>query len=155
MWFRYPTRKNEWVFKGLNLKINQNESIAIVGESGCGKSTFTNLLLRFYDIDSGEILIDGIDIRSYNVQDLRLQMGHVMQEPTLFNYSVKDNILYGNNVATNSLIMKCAEIANVLEFITSEEIRNVFDDNAESLVSIFSENKEELVKLIGEERYGR
>jgi ABC-type multidrug transport system fused ATPase/permease subunit len=67
VWFRYPTRKNEWVFKGLNLKINENESIAIVGESGCGKSTFTNLLLRFYDIDSGEILIDGVNIKDYNI----------------------------------------------------------------------------------------
>jgi ABC-type multidrug transport system fused ATPase/permease subunit len=82
-------------------------------------------------------------------------MGHVMQEPTLFNYSVKDNILYGNNVATNSLIMKCAEIANVLEFITSDEIRNVFDDNAESLVNSFKENKDELMKMIGEDRYER
>jgi ABC-type multidrug transport system fused ATPase/permease subunit len=53
VWFRYPTRKDEWIFKGLNLKINKNDNIAIVGESGCGKSTFTNLILRFYDCDFG------------------------------------------------------------------------------------------------------
>lgn len=63
VWFRYPTRKNEWVFKGLNLKINPNESVALVGESGSGKSTFVNLVLRFYDPDFGQVLIDGIDIR--------------------------------------------------------------------------------------------
>lgn len=68
VWFRYPTRKNEWVFKGLNLKIHPNESVAVVGESGCGKSTLVNLLLRFYDPDNGEILIDGINIKKYNLK---------------------------------------------------------------------------------------
>ena len=67
VWFRYPTRKDEWVFKGLNLKIDKNDNIAIVGESGCGKSTFTSLLLRFYDCDFGEILIDGVNIQDYNI----------------------------------------------------------------------------------------
>ena len=73
-----------------------------MGESGCGKSTLINLLLRFYDVDSGAVLIDGIDIRDYKIQDLRRMMGYVMQEPILFNYSIKENILYGNNVATNT-----------------------------------------------------
>lgn len=102
VWFRYPTRKNEWIFKGLNLTINPNESIAIVGESGCGKSTFASLVLRFYDPDFGTILVDDKDIKDYNVQELRKMMGFVMQEPILFNYSVKDNIIYGSNTASNS-----------------------------------------------------
>lgn len=68
VWFRYPSRKNEWVFKGLNLKIHPNESIAIVGESGSGKSTLVNLVLRFYDPDQGEVLIDGINIKEYNLR---------------------------------------------------------------------------------------
>ena len=63
VWFRYPSRKNEWVFKGLNLVINPNESVAMVGESGSGKSTLVNLLLRFYDPDFGEVLIDGVNIK--------------------------------------------------------------------------------------------
>lgn len=63
VWFRYPTRRNEWVFKGLNLKIRPNESVAVVGESGSGKSTLVNLVLRFYDPDQGQVLIDGIDAR--------------------------------------------------------------------------------------------
>ena len=66
------------MLRGLNLEIKPNEKIAIVGESGNGKSTLINLLLRFYDIDSGEILIDGIDIKEYNVKDLRMRMGLVM-----------------------------------------------------------------------------
>lgn len=67
VWFRYPTRKQEWIFKGLNLTINANESVAVVGESGCGKSTLVNLILRFYDPDFGEILIDGVNIKKYNL----------------------------------------------------------------------------------------
>lgn len=63
VWFRYPTRKNEWVFKGLNLKIMPNESVAVVGESGSGKSTLVNLVLRFYDPDHGEVLIDGVNVK--------------------------------------------------------------------------------------------
>lgn len=78
VWFRYPTRKEDWVLKGLNLKVNQNETIALVGESGCGKSTIVSLILRFYDVDRGEILVDGINIKSYNLTELRKAMGLVM-----------------------------------------------------------------------------
>lgn len=102
VWFRYPSRKTDWVLKGLNLKINAKETVALVGESGCGKSTLVTLLLRFYDIDHGSILIDGIDIREYNLADLRKMMGLVNQEPVLFNYTVSENILYGKLDATNS-----------------------------------------------------
>lgn len=77
VWFRYPTRKADWVLKGLNLKINIKETVALVGESGCGKSTIVQLLLRFYDVDHGRILIEGIDIKDYNVSDLRQMMGLV------------------------------------------------------------------------------
>jgi ABC-type multidrug transport system fused ATPase/permease subunit len=77
VWFRYPTRKNDWVLKGLNLKISKNETVALVGESGCGKSTLVSLLLRFYDVNEGRILIDGVDIKEYNLADLRKTMGLV------------------------------------------------------------------------------
>jgi ATP-binding cassette subfamily B (MDR/TAP) protein 1 len=62
VWFRYPTRKEDFVLRGLNIKINPKEQVALVGESGCGKSTFVNLLMRFYDVDFGEILLDGVNI---------------------------------------------------------------------------------------------
>ena len=102
MWFRYPTRKNDWILKGLNLKINTQETVALVGESGCGKSTIVSLILRLYDVDYGKITIDGVDIRDYNLRQLRHTMSLVMQEPILFNYSILENILYGDSQATNS-----------------------------------------------------
>jgi ABC-type multidrug transport system fused ATPase/permease subunit len=67
VWFRYPTRKDDWILKGLNLKIMPNETVALVGESGCGKSTLVSLILRFYDVSSGKITVDGIDIRDYDL----------------------------------------------------------------------------------------
>jgi ABC-type multidrug transport system fused ATPase/permease subunit len=83
------------------LTIPATKKIALVGHSGCGKSTITNLLLRFYDVTGGSLKIDGIDIRDYNIGELRKQIGFVMQEPLLFNVSIKDNILYGNENATD------------------------------------------------------
>lgn len=88
VWFRYPTRKSDWVLKGLNLKINKNETVALVGESGCGKSTIVSLILRFYDVNEGSILVDGVDVKDWNLASLRKTMGLVMQEPTLFNYTI-------------------------------------------------------------------
>ena len=65
VWFRYPTRKDDFVLKGLTMTINPNESVALVGESGCGKSTFVNLMMRFYHPNFGDIYLDGVDIKSY------------------------------------------------------------------------------------------
>ena len=78
VWFRYPTRRNDWVLKGLNLHIKPNETVALVGESGCGKSTTVQLILRFYDVDAGRILVDGVDVRDWNLNSLRRCMGLVM-----------------------------------------------------------------------------
>jgi len=78
VWFRYPSRKGQWVFKGLNLTIMPNEVVAVVGESGAGKSTFISLVMRFYDPEFGQVLIDDIDIKEYNINDLRRKMGLVM-----------------------------------------------------------------------------
>ena len=75
------------------------------------------LLLRFYDVDSGRILLDGKDIRTFDLAALRKSMGLVMQEPTLFNYTIAENILYGNLNAPNSAILEAAKAANALEFI--------------------------------------
>ena len=102
MWFRYPIRKEDWVLRGLNLKINPNETVALVGESGCGKSTIVSLLMRFYEVDEGAIMLDGLNIKAYDLKKLRQIMGLVMQEPTLFNYSILENVLYGKSDAANS-----------------------------------------------------
>jgi len=134
VWFRYPARPAQWIFKGLNLTIQPNESIAIVGESGQGKSTFINLVMRFYDPEFGTVLIDDVDIRTMDVRSLREKLGLVMQEPTLFNYSILENILYGNLNATNTQVEKATETANALEFISSKEISQAFSDDAASLL---------------------
>jgi len=117
VWFRYPSRKDDWVLKGLNVTINPEEQVALVGESGCGKSTFVNLLMRFYDVDDGAIFLDDVDIRDYNLHDLRKAISLVMQEPIIFNYSILENVLYGKLDAKNSEILNCCEVANALEFI--------------------------------------
>jgi ABC-type multidrug transport system fused ATPase/permease subunit len=77
------------------MTIPATQKIALVGHSGCGKSTITNLLLRFYNIQEGTIEIDGINLVDYDVKALRRQIGYVMQEPVLFNQSIRQNILYG------------------------------------------------------------
>ena len=78
VWFRYPTRKEDFVLRGINITVNPGDSVALVGESGCGKSTFVNLLMRFYDPDDGEILLDGVDISEINLHDLRKVISLVM-----------------------------------------------------------------------------
>ena len=155
VWFRYPTRLHEWVFKGLDLTIEPNDTIAIVGESGQGKSTFINLVMRFYDPEFGEILIDGVDIKSYDIRELRRSMGLVMQEPTLFNYSIRDNILYGKPQASNQEIREAVQVANAVEFIEGNELEDAFDDDAGSLrQALEHELYSSLIKeALGEEKY--
>lgn len=143
VWFRYPTRKEDFVLKGLNLTINPCETVALVGESGCGKSTFVSLLMRFYDVDAGEILIDDVNVRDYNLHDLRTAMSMVMQEPVLFNYTITENILYGKPKASNSEILKSSEVANAIEFIENfDELRNQVDLNtASGIIDQMTSNK--------------
>ena len=120
------------------MHIPATQKIAVVGHSGCGKSTITNILLRFYNIQDGTIEIDGINLADYDVKALRRQIGFVMQEPILFNQSIKQNILYGELNASDEQILKVAEMANALTFIESnvedldKEQRKV--KNAEDLV---------------------
>jgi subfamily B ATP-binding cassette protein MsbA len=101
----------------LNLVINPGESVALVGESGCGKSTFVNLLMRFYDVDFGEIFLDGINIKDIKLHELRNAISLVMQEPIIFNYSILENVLYGKLDATNSEVLDASTVANCTEFI--------------------------------------
>jgi len=93
--FTYPNRPDMKVLKGLNLTINPGESVALVGQSGCGKSTVIQLIERFYDPDEGQILLDGVDIRTLNINWLRKTLGFVQQEPVLMNRSIAENIRQG------------------------------------------------------------
>ena len=102
--FMYPNDKTEkLVLDELNLVIESGKKIAIVGESGCGKSTIVNLIERFYDSYFGEILIDGINIKNYDLENLRDLIGYVQQEPVLFNFTIKDNIIFGRERKLESL----------------------------------------------------
>lgn len=78
VWFRYPTRPNEFVLRGLNITINPGETVALMGESGCGKSTFVNLMMRFYDPEYGTIYLDDIPLKEYNLHSLRKSVSLVM-----------------------------------------------------------------------------
>jgi len=89
--------------------------------------------MRFYDPEFGTVLIDGVDVKTLSVKDLRCRLGLVMQEPALFNYSLLENILYGRLDAGNQEIYAAAEVANALEFIESKELSQAFDDDAASL----------------------
>lgn len=134
------------------MTINQNESVALVGESGCGKSTFVNLMMRFYDPDHGKILLDGVDIKDYNLHDLRKAVSLVMQEPSIFNYAIADNVLYGNLDAKNSEIIQATTIANCNEFIEKGQL-DVIDDSPTGLISGMTQNKQTLIELMGETKY--
>lgn len=148
VWFRYPSRKEDFVLRGLNIKINPNETVALVGESGCGKSTFVSLLMRFYDVDFGEILIDGINIKKYNLHSLRKKISLVMQEPSIFNYSILENVLYGNLNASNSDVLNATTMANCTDFIESESLRGT-SESPKELLDLMELKKDAIVALIG------
>ncbi|KAL5718616.1 ABC-type xenobiotic transporter [Ranunculus cassubicifolius] len=117
--FKYPTRPVQ-IFRDLSLTIHSGKTVALVGESGCGKSTVISLLERFYDPDSGHITLDGIEIQKFQLRWLRQQMGLVSQEPVLFNTTIRANIAYGKDGdATEAEILAAAELANAHTFISA------------------------------------
>ena len=138
--FHYPSRKEMKVLKDVNFTANFGQKIAIVGPSGVGKSTIASLLLRFYDIDSGEILVDGKNIYHYDLENLRGNMSIVPQDVILFGGTIKENIAYGNPDASDEEIILAAKQANALNFIES------FPEKFETIVG------ERGVKLSGGQR---
>uniref|UniRef100_A0A8C0SIY1 ATP binding cassette subfamily B member 1 n=1 Tax=Canis lupus familiaris TaxID=9615 RepID=A0A8C0SIY1_CANLF len=117
--FNYPTRPDIPVLQGLSLEVKKGQTLALVGSSGCGKSTVVQLLERFYDPLAGSVLIDGKEIKHLNVQWLRAHLGIVSQEPILFDCSIAENIAYGDNsrVVSHEEIMQAAKEANIHHFI--------------------------------------
>ena len=115
--FNYPARKDVPVLKGLSLQIPHGKCVALVGSSGCGKSTCIQLIQRFYDPDSGTVEVDGIDVRNLNVGWLRDNIGIVGQEPVLFDCTIKENVAYANPEATDDDIITACQQANAYNFI--------------------------------------
>ncbi|XP_036767728.2 phosphatidylcholine translocator ABCB4 isoform X6 [Manis pentadactyla] len=115
--FSYPARANVKILKGLSLKVQSGQTVAMVGSSGCGKSTTVQLMQRLYDPDKGMINIDGQDIRTFNVRYLREIIGVVSQEPVLFSTTIAENIRYGRENVTMDEIKKAVKEANAYEFI--------------------------------------
>lgn len=122
--FKY---KNEYVLKDFSLTIPKGKTVALVGQSGSGKSTIANLITRFYDVNQGSILIDNVDIRDLTTSSLRKQLGIVTQDAILFNDSVKNNLKLGNDEATDDDIIEALKVANAWEFV--KNLNGILDYN--------------------------
>ena len=116
--FRYG---EQWVLRDINLVIPKGKTVALVGQSGGGKSTLVDLIPRYYDVQEGQVLIDGIDVRELAIHDLRQLIGNVNQEAILFNDSFRNNITFGVEHATDEQIAQAAHIANAYDFIMASE----------------------------------
>ena len=116
--FRYG---EQWVLRHINLVIPKGKTVALVGQSGSGKSTLVDLIPRYYDVQEGEVLIDGINVRDLGIHDLRQLIGNVNQEAILFNDSFYNNISFGVDHATQAEVEQAARIANAYDFIMESE----------------------------------
>ncbi|KAJ2455862.1 hypothetical protein EV183_000478 [Coemansia sp. RSA 2336] len=128
--FSYPTRPDVPILRGFNLDIRPGQKVALVGESGCGKSTTIGLIERFYDPAEGDVLVDGVNIKEYNIGSLRQRVGIVTQEPVLFSTSIMQNIKWGavdpeNHPPTDEEIIEAAKAANAHPFIS--QLPNGYD----------------------------
>lgn len=118
VWFKYA---DDWVLKDINLTVKTGQTVALVGQSGSGKSTMVDLLPRFYDVNKGEITIDGVNVKNMTTYDLRSYMGNVNQEAILFNDTIYNNIIFGADHATEEQVIEAAKIANAHDFIMATE----------------------------------
>lgn len=143
--FRYPSRPDVQVLKGFNLKVKAGQTVALIGHSGCGKSTIVQLLQRFYDADSGNVYIDDHDIKSINISWLRSNMAVVGQEPVLFATSIEDNIRYGRTDATSKEIQDAARASGVHEFIM--RLPNGYDTQVGELGSLMSGGQKQRIAI--------
>ena len=118
--FKYPDA-DEYILKNISFKANKGDTVAIIGSTGSGKSTIINLIMRFYDVTEGKILLDGIDIKDYKLETLHEKLGYVPQKAIMFNGSVNYNISYGKNKISKEKIKKASKIAQASEFIENME----------------------------------
>ena len=119
--FTYPTRPDIQVLNKISLAVKAGQRVALVGESGCGKSTVIQLIQRFYDLDQGSLDLENHDIKQLNLPHVRSKIGIVSQEPVLFNRSIGENIRYGDNAAEASMeeVIAAARKANIHSFVSA------------------------------------
>ena len=129
VFFAYPTRPEQVILKNVSFTIYPGQQVALVGQSGSGKSTVIQLITRFYDLEEGmgEILIDDVNIKDYNLYELRKKIGLVSQEPILFKRSVLENVRYGRLDATDEECIEAARQANIMKFFTKEKMNQILD----------------------------
>lgn len=140
VWFAYD--KDNWVLKDVSFTINPGESIALVGKTGSGKTTITNLINRFYTIQKGEILLDGVNIKDINLSSLRKNIGTILQDPFIYAKSIKDNIKLFEDIPDEK-VNKAIELASATEFINS--LNNGIDEVAAERGSSYSAGQKQLI----------
>ena len=136
IYFSYPTKPDQFVLKNISFTISPGQKIGLVGQSGSGKSSIIQLIERFYDINRGEILIDGINIKDYNLFELRKKIGLVIQEPVIFKRNVYENILYGKLDSSNEEVLEAAKKANINKYIFDENNDNPLSGGEKQRVAI-------------------
>jgi len=127
--FSYPDSSGELVLSNINLKVKKGEKIGVLGSTGCGKSTFVNLITRFYDVTSGEVLVDGVNVKDYKFSTLRNKVALVLQKSELYSGTIKENICWGKEDASFEEVVEAAKIAQASSFIES------FNDQYDTIVT--------------------
>ncbi len=135
----------EWILKDVSFTVEPGQSVAIVGHTGAGKTTLTSLMMRFYDVTAGQILIDGVDLRQHDLTALRQHFAVVLQDPFLFTGTIKENIRFGNEAITQADLRQAAHDVNVLDFI--ESLPHQFDEPVQERGNSLSTGQKQLINF--------
>lgn len=144
VWFAY--NEENYVLKNISFKVNQGETVAFVGATGAGKSSIINLLSRFYEINKGEIRIDGVDIKQYDLKHLREQIGVVLQDVFLFSDTIENNITLGDTAISREKIIEAAKLVGVHDFIM--QLPNGYDYNVQERGATLSVGQRQLISFV-------
>jgi ATP-binding cassette subfamily B protein len=135
----------DWILKDVSFIVEPGQTVAIVGHTGAGKTTLTSLMMRFYDVTAGQILLDGVDLREQDLKALRQHFAVVLQDPFLFTGTIKDNIRFGNEEISEARLRQAARDVNVLDFI--ESLPNQFDEPVQERGNSLSTGQKQLVNF--------